>query len=192
MKSNRENRRLLGQEFVADSTLVFGADSNELRGPHDVTRRWSKMFHRAQKHLDLASLPWVTLKGLRHSHAAHPLELGIQPKVVQERLGHSSIQTPQYHPLPRDAPNAGKRCLCTGRCVVKGMKATCWLWLNLQSVDGHLAKLAAYKRAHGVPHLARGTRKKSRLMGFLLAEDGGFEPPRAQPQHAFQACAIGH
>jgi len=25
-----------------------------------------------------------------------------------------------------------------------------------------------------------------------LAEDGGFEPPRAFTQHAFQACAIGH
>ena len=24
------------------------------------------------------------------------------------------------------------------------------------------------------------------------AEDGGFEPPRVLPQHAFQACAIGH
>ena len=26
----------------------------------------------------------------------------------------------------------------------------------------------------------------------LAAEDGGFEPPRACTQHAFQACAIGH
>ena len=26
----------------------------------------------------------------------------------------------------------------------------------------------------------------------FLAEDGGFEPPRAFTQHAFQACAIGH
>ena len=25
-----------------------------------------------------------------------------------------------------------------------------------------------------------------------MAEDGGFEPPRACTQHAFQACAIGH
>jgi hypothetical protein len=28
--------------------------------------------------------------------------------------------------------------------------------------------------------------------GFQVAEDGGFEPPRAFTQHAFQACAIGH
>jgi len=25
-----------------------------------------------------------------------------------------------------------------------------------------------------------------------MAENGGFEPPRAFTQHAFQACAIGH
>ncbi len=27
---------------------------------------------------------------------------------------------------------------------------------------------------------------------WSLAENGGFEPPRAFTQHAFQACAIGH
>ena len=42
---------------------------------------------------------------------------------------------------------------------------------------------------------AAGSEKwcKSRVItGFFLAEDGGFEPPRAFTQHAFQACAIGH
>jgi integrase len=33
----------------------------------------------------------VTLHGLRHSHASHLLASKIHPKVVQERLGHSSI-----------------------------------------------------------------------------------------------------
>ena len=33
----------------------------------------------------------VTLHGLRHSHASHMLASNIHPKVVQERLGHSSI-----------------------------------------------------------------------------------------------------
>ena len=31
-----------------------------------------------------------------------------------------------------------------------------------------------------------------RSQGSYMAEDGGFEPPRAFTQHAFQACAIGH
>jgi integrase len=33
----------------------------------------------------------VTLHGLRHSHASHMLASKVHPKVVQERLGHSSI-----------------------------------------------------------------------------------------------------
>jgi integrase len=33
----------------------------------------------------------LTLHGLRHSHASHMLAAGVHPKVVQERLGHSSI-----------------------------------------------------------------------------------------------------
>jgi integrase len=33
----------------------------------------------------------VTLHGLRHSHASHMLAVNIHPKIVQERLGHSSI-----------------------------------------------------------------------------------------------------
>ena len=33
----------------------------------------------------------VTLHGLRHSHASHMLAANIHPKIVQERLGHSSI-----------------------------------------------------------------------------------------------------
>lgn len=33
----------------------------------------------------------ITLHGLRHSHASHMLAANVHPKVVQERLGHSSI-----------------------------------------------------------------------------------------------------
>ncbi|WP_275168131.1 tyrosine recombinase XerC [Bradyrhizobium sp. CSS354] len=33
----------------------------------------------------------ITLHGLRHSHASHMLAAKVHPKVVQERLGHSSI-----------------------------------------------------------------------------------------------------
>jgi integrase len=33
----------------------------------------------------------ITLHGLRHSHAGHRLASNIHPKIVQERLDHSSI-----------------------------------------------------------------------------------------------------
>ena len=46
------------------------------------------------------------------------------------------------------------------------------------------------------PEIRRGCRQQKprnlkRSRG-PVAEDGGFEPPRACTQHAFQACAIGH
>ena len=37
-------------------------------------------------------MPLVTYHDLRHTHAAMLIRLGIQPKVIQERLGHSSIK----------------------------------------------------------------------------------------------------
>lgn len=36
-------------------------------------------------------LPRITLHGLRHTWATLALEQGIHPRVVQERLGHSTI-----------------------------------------------------------------------------------------------------
>ena len=38
-----------------------------------------------------AGLPHTNVKGLRHAHATALLRAGVHPKVVQERLGHSSI-----------------------------------------------------------------------------------------------------
>jgi integrase len=37
-------------------------------------------------------LPHVRLHDLRHTHASLLLQAGVHPKVVQERLGHSSIK----------------------------------------------------------------------------------------------------
>jgi integrase len=105
----RAQRGQLGLEYVAPSAFVFGTMANELRGPNDVTRRFSKMVRRAQQSLLGGQLPWVSLQGLRHGHATHLLEAAIQPKIVQERLGHSNIQTTMdiySHVLPtiqRDA-----------------------------------------------------------------------------------------
>ena len=35
----------------------------------------------------------MDLKGLRHTHATILLEQGVSPKVIQERLGHTTITT---------------------------------------------------------------------------------------------------
>lgn len=48
-----------------------------------ITRGASNFFKRA-------GLPQITIHCLRHSHATHLLRQGVHPKIVQERLGHST------------------------------------------------------------------------------------------------------
>jgi len=38
-------------------------------------------------------IPLITFHGLRHTHATHCLEAGVNPKAVADRLGHSSVAT---------------------------------------------------------------------------------------------------
>lgn len=72
---------------------MFGDDNGRLRNPDDIGRRWEHRVKRAREALGAEELPRLTLHGLRHTHATLMLEIGIHPKVVQERLGHSNIST---------------------------------------------------------------------------------------------------
>ncbi len=52
--------------------------------PAEVTTGFAKLIRSL-------NLPRVRLHDLRHGHATHLLRLGIHPKVVSERLGHSAV-----------------------------------------------------------------------------------------------------
>lgn len=91
LEAYREGRAALGPAFVSPDSYVFGNLRNELRTPNDLTARWARLIRLAQEEIE--DLPPVTLKGLRHTHATLLLQAGENPKVVQERLGHSDIQT---------------------------------------------------------------------------------------------------
>lgn len=39
----------------------------------------------------MAPIPKATFHDLRHTHAAMLIKMGVQPKVISERLGHTSI-----------------------------------------------------------------------------------------------------
>jgi len=93
LQKHRQERAQFGPSYVTASAFVFGTVKNELRGPNDVTRRWTRMVRQCQAALAGEALPFVTIQALRHGHATHMLQAGAQPKVVQERLGHSNIQT---------------------------------------------------------------------------------------------------
>jgi len=53
--------------------------------PNTVTHAWGKL-------VKLTGLKAIRLHDARHTHASIMLKQGIHPKIVQERLGHSSIQ----------------------------------------------------------------------------------------------------
>jgi integrase len=65
--------------------LVFDRGSGTWLEPAIVQRAFRRSVKRAQ-------LPSLTPHGMRHSMATIMLAAGVHPKVVQERLGHKSIQ----------------------------------------------------------------------------------------------------
>ena len=45
------------------------------------------------KYSELAGIPRIRVHDLRHSHVALLIEQGVAPMIIQERLGHESINT---------------------------------------------------------------------------------------------------
>jgi integrase len=75
----------------AEELLKLGIRWDDNR--HVVTREDGELQPRSLTHVVSAFLKeWgMTLHKLRHSHASHILASNVHPKIVQERLGHSSI-----------------------------------------------------------------------------------------------------
>jgi integrase len=82
-KSALEERMLVGAAFE-DRGLVFHYPDGSCLKPDVVSAAFVRRVR-------AAGLPRLTLKGLRHTWATLALERGIHPRVVQERLGHSTI-----------------------------------------------------------------------------------------------------
>ena len=81
--SQLENKLRIGEAY-RDKDLVFAGSQGNPLEPSALT----KSFIRLVKD---AGARHVRLHDLRHFHATLMLQEGIHPKVVQERLGHSTI-----------------------------------------------------------------------------------------------------
>jgi hypothetical protein len=68
----------------SDTGLVFAREDGTAYHPMSVSRTFKRRVKRAKA-------PVIRFHDLRHAHATTLLKLGVHPKVVQERLGHSSI-----------------------------------------------------------------------------------------------------
>jgi integrase len=78
-----EHRMLVGPAFEDRGLVFHHPDGSSLR-PDAVSAAFVRRVR-------AAGLPRLALKGLRHTWATLALERGIHPRVVQERLGHSTI-----------------------------------------------------------------------------------------------------
>ncbi len=79
-----ENLLRLGVRQSSEG-LVCGREDGEPKQPSSVTHEFTYLVGR------VAGLPKVRFHDLRHSHATQLLAAGVHPKIVQERLGHSTI-----------------------------------------------------------------------------------------------------
>jgi integrase len=69
---------------LKDDDLVFSTLEGKPLRPNTITRAWNMV----ARHADVKV---IRLHDARHTHASLMLKAGIHPKIVQERLGHSTI-----------------------------------------------------------------------------------------------------
>jgi len=83
-RKRKEVEALLLGRPIPDSDLLFGDLEGKPVLPSTLTHAWSRIVKKA-------GLKQIRLHDARHTHASLMLKQGIHPKIVQERLGHSSI-----------------------------------------------------------------------------------------------------
>jgi len=77
--------KLLGKPLESADLVFSHPDGRPIR-PDSVTRAFPEI-------AESVGLRGVRLHDLRHAHATILLQQGVNPKIVQERLGHSSVST---------------------------------------------------------------------------------------------------
>lgn len=83
-KKHEEQRAMLGIP-IKDDDMVFSDLEGKPLLPDTVTHAWIKLVRHT-------GLKGIRLHDARHTHASLMLKQGVHPKIVQERLGHASIQ----------------------------------------------------------------------------------------------------
>lgn len=88
LRAHRERQEALKMELTGrpldDNDMVFCHDDFTPLKPDTVSGAWAELAERA-------GMKEIRLHDCRHSHASILLRQNIHPKIVQERLGHSSI-----------------------------------------------------------------------------------------------------
>lgn len=80
---------IANNEFYKDSGLVVQTSVGTPVGPRLLMRHFYRILNQIRK--EHPTFPKIRFHDLRHTHATLLLKAGVHPKIVQERLGHSSI-----------------------------------------------------------------------------------------------------
>jgi integrase len=80
----QENIQLLQGLRINNDDLVFSKEDGSPLSPNSITSAWIRLAKRT-------GLEGIRLHDARHTHASLMLKQGVHPKIVQERLGHSTI-----------------------------------------------------------------------------------------------------
>lgn len=83
-------RAALDEEPCSQDDFVFTRPDLSPIHPDGLSSRFSNVISRLSTEYEV---PLVTFHCLRHTHATHCLEAGINPKAVADRLGHTSVAT---------------------------------------------------------------------------------------------------
>lgn len=82
-KARQNEAKLLAGASYNQHGLVFCSETGTPITPRNLVRQFRQL-------LEKAGLPDIRFHDLRHTHATWMLEEGINPKIVADRLGHSS------------------------------------------------------------------------------------------------------
>ncbi len=111
-RAAQAERRLLIGEGWQDHDLVFCGAAGEPLNPGSVSRTFDR---RARK----AGVAHIRFHDLRHSHCAHLIAAGRNPKEISRRLGHASVSftLDRYGHL---MPDAGAQAAAAVAALVDG------------------------------------------------------------------------
>jgi integrase len=83
--SKQNALKLLYGKSYHDNDLIISYEDGKPMRPTNI----NKFFNRIIK---AAGVPKIRIHDMRHTHATQLLELGVNPKIVSERLGHASVK----------------------------------------------------------------------------------------------------